>query len=98
MQPRRAAATGAEAPEGEFPAMQTQIARRVQILLTLAILVAATYLLGVAWSFLSQFIGTFMLFFFGWLLAYLFKPLVKKITGAGLPFWAAVLIVYIIGP
>lgn len=84
--------------------MQAQIARRVQILLTLAILVAATYLIGVTWSFLSQFLGTFLLFFFGWLLAYLLKPLVNKITRIGLPFGGrvpfgmAVLLVYIIGP
>lgn len=84
--------------------MQAQIARRVQILLTLAILVAATYLIGVTWSFLSQFLSTFLLFFFAWLLAYLLKPLVNKITSIGLPFGVrvpfgvAVLLVYIIGP
>ena len=78
--------------------MQAQIARRVQILLTLAILVAATYLIGVTWPFLSQFLGTFLLFFFAWLLAYLLKPLVTKITRIGLPFGIAVLLVYIIGP
>jgi len=78
--------------------MQAQIARRVQILLTLVILVAATYLIGVTWSFLSQFMSTFMLFFLAWLLAYLLKPLVLLLTRARLPFWAAVLFVYIIGP
>lgn len=78
--------------------MQSQTAGRVQILLTLAILVAVTYLIGVTWSFVSQFLGTFMLFFFAWLLATLLKPLVVKMTGAGLPFGLAVLLVYIIGP
>jgi predicted PurR-regulated permease PerM len=78
--------------------MQTQIARRVQILLTLGILVAATYLFGVTWSFVSQFMSIFMLFFLAWLLAYLLKPLVLWLTRARLPFWAAVLFVYIIGP
>jgi predicted PurR-regulated permease PerM len=78
--------------------MQPQIARRVQTLLTLAILVAAAYLIGVSWSFLSQFVGTLLLFFFAWLLAYLLKPLVNKITRLGLPFGVAVLLVYIAGP
>jgi predicted PurR-regulated permease PerM len=78
--------------------MQDPIARRVQVLLTLAILVAATYLFGVAWSFLAQFLGIFLLFFLAWLLAYLLKPLVHLITRAHVPFWAAVLIVYIVGP
>jgi predicted PurR-regulated permease PerM len=84
--------------------MQPQIARRVQILLTLVIVVAVTYLIGVAWSFLSQFLGIFLLFFLAWLLAYLLKPLVRMITRMGLPFGVrvpfgiAVLLVYIIGP
>ena len=58
--------------------MQAQIARRMQILLTLVILVGAVYLAGVTWSFLSQFLSTFMLFFLAWLLAYLLKPLVQS--------------------
>jgi predicted PurR-regulated permease PerM len=78
--------------------MEAHIARRVQVLLTLAILVAAVYLVGVTWSFLSQFLGTFMLFFLAWLLAYLLKPLVMMITRTGLPFGVAVLLLYIIGP
>jgi putative permease len=78
--------------------MQAQIERRVQVLLTLGIFVAATFLFGVAWSFVSQFMSIFMLFFLAWLLAYLLKPLVHTITRIGLPFWAAVLVVYIIGP
>src|SRR5438874_2205174 len=78
--------------------MQPQIARRVQILLTLAIVVAATYPLGIAWSLLSQFLSTFMLFFLAWLLAYLLKPLAMRITRAGLPFGAAVLLLYIVVP
>lgn len=77
--------------------MQSQTAGRVQILLTLAILVAATYLIGLTWSFLSQFLGTFLLFFFAWLIAILLKPLVVKMMGAGLPFGIAVALVYLIG-
>ncbi len=72
--------------------------RRVQILLSLLILVAVTYLIGVAWLFLSQFLGTFVLFFLAWLLAYLLRPLVLRITRVGLPFGVAVSLVYIIGP
>ncbi len=78
--------------------MQAQTARRAQLLLALAILIAATYLLGLTWSFVSQFLGTFMLLFFAWLLAYLFKPVVAGITRVGLPFGGAVLLVYIVGP
>jgi predicted PurR-regulated permease PerM len=78
--------------------MQAQIARRVQILLTLAILAFVTYLIGVAWSLVSQFLGTFMLFFLGWLLAFLLKPLVQRITRLGLPFGVAAALVFIIGP
>jgi predicted PurR-regulated permease PerM len=47
---------------------------------------------------LSQFLGTFLLFFLAWLLAYLLKPMVNRITRTGLPFGAAVFIVYIVGP
>src|SRR6476620_5387186 len=79
-------------------AIQGQTARRVQILLSLLILVAATYLTGVAWLFVSQFLGTFMLFFLAWLLAYLLKPVVLLITRIGLPFGVALLLVYIIVP
>lgn len=78
--------------------MQAPIARRVQILLNLAIIVAAVYLLGVFWSFLAQFLGTFLLFFLAWLLAFLLKPLVRLIARTGLPFGVATLLVYIVGP
>src|SRR4051812_40138251 len=78
--------------------MQAQIARRVQILLTLLILVATTYLAGVTWSFLSQFLSIFMLFFFAWLLAFLLKPLALRIARIGIPFGIAALLVCIIGP
>jgi len=84
--------------EGSIVAMQAQIARRVQILLTLLIFATALFLIGVTWLFLSQFLGIFMLFFLAWLLAYLLKPLVMLITRARVPFWAAVLLVYIIVP
>jgi len=78
--------------------MQTQITRRIQILLTLAILAVSVFLVGVGWSFMSQFMGTFMLFFLAWLLAYLLRPVLSRITRTGLPFGVAVLLVYIIVP
>jgi predicted PurR-regulated permease PerM len=78
--------------------MQPQIGRRVQILLSLLILVAATYLIGITWVFVSQFLGTLLIFFLAWLLAYLLKPLVLRITRSGLPFGVAVVLVYIIVP
>jgi predicted PurR-regulated permease PerM len=78
--------------------MQAQIARRVQILLTLAIVAFATYLTGVAWTFVSQFLGIFLLFFLAWLFAYLLKPLVRRITRLGVPSGVAAVLVLIIGP
>jgi predicted PurR-regulated permease PerM len=78
--------------------MPNQIARRVQILVSLLILVAAIFLIGVTWSVLSQFLGTLLLFFLAWLLAYLLKPLVQMIARIGLPFGVVVLLMYILGP
>ena len=78
--------------------MPVQIARQVQVLLTLAIIVAAVVLIAVMASFLAQFTGVFILFFLAWLVAYLTKPVVRTVSRSGLPFGVSTLLVYLIGP
>src|SRR5580765_8255442 len=95
---RYPARTHTQAPERSSLAMQPQIARQVQVLLTLAIIVAAVILIVVMASFFSQFTGVFMLFFLAWLLAYLLRPLVRTLSRSGLPFGMSALLVYLIGP
>ncbi|HMA34552.1 MAG TPA: AI-2E family transporter [Chloroflexia bacterium] len=72
--------------------------RRLHTLLTLLILSALVFLGSVAWAFLAPFFGIGLLFFLGWLVAYLLRPAQQRLTRRGLPSGLAVLVTYLAGP
>src|SRR4051812_44964649 len=72
--------------------------RRLHTLLTLLILSTFLYLGSGAWTFVAQFFGIGLLFFLGWLLAYLLRPAQQRLTRLGLPPGLALLGTYLAGP
>ena len=69
--------------------------RWLQALIVLLTIIAALFLLGQVWLFLIQFSNIILLFFLSWLLAFILRPIARWLTSHGLPYIAAVAIVYV---
>jgi predicted PurR-regulated permease PerM len=68
----------------------------LRALTILLVLIAGLYLAGMVWAILVQFADILLLFFFGWLVAFMFEPAVAFAQERrGLPRPAAVAVVYL---
>lgn len=70
--------------------------RALQTLIVLLIIIASLYLAGLVWSFLGQFTSVLLLFFLAWLLAFVLRPIARRLTAQGLPYIASVIVVYLV--
>jgi len=70
--------------------------RWLQALIVLLVLIAAVYLLQLAWQLGQRFAGVLILFLLAWMIAFMLSPVVETLRRAGVPRRLAVVVVYVV--